>query len=307
MTGAANDSVLNGRRWTLYRFEDGKPYDKGLVSVVSVAPPGIPRVIGTAFLVSSPDENNRTYAITAAHLLSEIRRLQEKPRRSAFSALSEFLPPPEKVNFDHHGVVVTGFEDGKSIVARVSRAVFNEDLDIAVISLEPNPEPQGGAPFFSSTMPLTKRVPMVGDLVMIYGLHNQSIKLEQDAAALENGRSRLVQNRNPVLVAGRVLEYFENGRGLCRGPCIETSIPVTPGMSGSPAILYRESGGMMECFGLVSASSESADPAAEGSDPPGNSIVTLLAPHMKSASRFGGELDLFIPQHNWSDSLFAPG
>jgi hypothetical protein len=68
-----------------------------------------------------------------------------------------------------------------------------------------------------------------------------------------------------------------DGHILCRGPCIETTIPVFAGMSGGPVFQTSKPGQSMTPFGLVC--SDPDEPVALKNDRSraGSSILSLLS------------------------------
>ncbi|MCH8173421.1 MAG: hypothetical protein IIA70_08975 [Proteobacteria bacterium] len=78
--------------------------------------------------------------------------------------------------------------------------------------------------------------------------------------------------------AGKVKKIHEEGFLLCRGPCLETSIPVFGGMSGGPVFLIPEAGQPVVPFGLISSDPEALDEVKDNRAIAGSSLISLLSP-----------------------------
>lgn len=90
--------------------------------------------------------------------------------------------------------------------------------------------------------------------------------------------------RELVLRGGRVTEVFPNGHLLCHGPCIETTIPIFPGMSGAPVMRYAP-GTPMQPFGVMSTG-HTEDPSLKFErSKPGHSIGPLINPSVSIACK----------------------
>jgi hypothetical protein len=92
----------------------------------------------------------------------------------------------------------------------------------------------------------------------------------------QNGKGfeRFTISRRIVLRRGYVRQVHEQGHILCRGPCVETTIPVLAGMSGGPAFLDKEDE-QMKVFGLISTD-DKASASLVDKTVPGSAILALL-------------------------------
>jgi len=86
--------------------------------------------------------------------------------------------------------------------------------------------------------------------------------------------------RRLLLRCGRVKAYHPDGHILCRGPCIETTIPVFAGMSGAPVALLAADDTPISPFGVVSHDPETSHGDKWDRSAAGASIVALLSPRM---------------------------
>jgi len=79
-----------------------------------------------------------------------------------------------------------------------------------------------------------------------------------------------------VLRCGLVTNFFSEGHILCRGPCVETSIPVFFGMSGGLVARLGKGGEAIKPFGLISSDLDVDQVNKNNRSIPGTSIIALL-------------------------------
>ncbi len=242
--------------------------DRGLLTIIESDLSGQPHVIGTGFVVSRQD--TKAVCMSAAHVFSEVRNLQSGPPKHCPSALQEFLPEKKSVNLAANSLVAVLIEGTRVEAVAIEGLVFDEGLDIALFSVAL--QHRQDEPFFSHEYPLDDVIPEVGALVCVLSYGQQGI---EDYTS--DGRQVLsfTTKRSPVLRVGRVLTHYPHGHRLCRGPCVETSIPVYSGMSGGPAIHYVENG-PMRVFGLVCSDPDLDDERKQDRSIEGRSIIALL-------------------------------
>jgi hypothetical protein len=73
---------------------------------------------------------------------------------------------------------------------------------------------------------------------------------------------------------------FPDGHVLVRGDCFESTIPVSPGMSGSPVLRYSGLGSPLEVVGILSSSVQREESAVLDRSIPGQSIAARLSPEV---------------------------
>lgn len=244
------------------------PFDNVLGSIIAWDEKRNATLIGTAFLVDIHE--GKAIAITAAHNFSGIRQAQRPHRTYHTTALPEFLGNMERVDLDEKRVRVICSQSGNIDVAMVTLAGWDKSQDIGFMLLEP----QRNKDFFASTISLRATPPRVGEEVALLGYSNMSIEVQsmQEGGEFESLRMK----RRLLLRKGIVTKEYPSGHLLCRGPCVETSIPVFPGMSGGPALLLGDPGKAVCAFGLISSDSNGSDEEKSNSSQPGNAIVALL-------------------------------
>ena len=239
------DSPLQGFEWN-QMILDGSDWDgqNTLLTIMAVNQTGGMNVIGTAFPLTV--SGGVMVCASAAHVFEEIRRLQTPHRRHAPSTLSEFLPEPSEVNVDSRSVLVFCVQDGHPTLAAISNLLFDDQVDVAFFTIESQ---NSSNRLVDSLGFLVDGVaPEIGSLACVFSRKYEDINSEIS----KNGDSAFRVAYSDSLRIGRVLAYHPDGHRLCKGPCVETSIPVFSGMSGGPAIHYDyNAGGAMRVFGVV--------------------------------------------------------
>lgn len=262
----AQQPPLMGFHWN--EAEADSLLNRGLLTIIANDLNDKPQVIGTAFVISRDDR--KAVCISAAHVFSEVQRIQSPPPRHSQSALAEFLPPRKPIDLDGRKVRAISVEGNRIEAAIIEGLGFNEATDIAIFSI--SLQDHTSETFFSHEFLLDDKYTSVGGLVCILSYGDQGITDHQ-----HNGEQSysFKLKRRPVLRVGRVLAYYPEGHRLCRGPCIETSIPVYSGMSGGPVIHYAENG-PMKPFGLVCSDPDLDCEIKQDRSVEGRSIIALL-------------------------------
>lgn len=259
--------------WNEAELGHNDPLNRGLVSLVAFDRDHSPYPIGTGFIIAA--FGAEAVACTAAHNLRTIQRIQDPYPRHHPTALREFLPAGKPLNVDRDAVRALHF-DGQPEMAVLGWAVSDETSDLAFFSLRA--QDTSNTKVFQWELQLTSTIPAVREEIAILGYRHMAASEAPDA---ESTLRRLNMQRELVLRRGRVAEYHADGHRLCHGPCIETTVPVFPGMSGAPVMPLGSAGAAMTPFGLVCS-----DPDHENTDKwdrskPGSSIVSLIMPRVE--------------------------
>lgn len=254
------------------------PLDNVLGSIIAWDEKRNAALIGTAFLVEIHE--GRAVTITAAHNFSGIQQTQRPFRKHHATALPEFLGNMERVELDEDKVRVICSQNGAINVAKVALAGWDKNQDIGFMLLEPSHNMVS----FESTVSLRATPPRVGEEVALLGYSHMTIEYQ----SIEGDGTEIVRMRRRLLLRkGRVTAEYPEGHLLCRGPCVETSIPVFPGMSGGPALLLSESEkGAVCAFGVISSDSNGSDEQKHDCFQKGDAIVALL--HAKNELNSNG-------------------
>ena len=199
--------------------------------LIAFTPQRSPRTIGTAFIIGA--YGNFAVAVTAAHNLQGIQSVQTPQNKHHPTALPEFLGNAQILDLDRRKARAICSEDGKIEVSVIGWAFFDKQSDIAIFSIIYQ-HYKKSCTFFKSAFILDDSCPEIGDEVAILGFANMKVPLEK--ARKKNCNEQFQISRQLTLRCGKVKNIHPDGHILCRGPCIETSIPVFPGMSGGPVM-----------------------------------------------------------------------
>lgn len=239
-----------------------------LLTIMANDRDGQPHVIGNAFIIDRTDR--AAFAMSAAHVFEEIESLHRSPSLHASTALPEFLPVPRPLILNEKSVWAVSTEGERVEALNIIRVAMNKNQDLAIFEVEL--QNHSYEPFFHGRIGLDPDVPQIGSLVCILG---HILEGPRDVMHTANDWTSLQVGRRVVLRTGRVLEHHPNGHRLCKGPCIETSIPVYSGMSGSPAIHYAEEG-EIKAFGIVSTDLDFEGGNKQDRSVEGRSLISLI-------------------------------
>ncbi len=242
--------MLGDWEWNEVDFEGTERPHEGVVSLLTMRPDGTPALIGTAFIVSA--NQSHAVAVSAAHNFYDgVHKAQNPNPRHHASALREFLPDAEAIAIDRQKMRAV-YQVGERVEACVLGFVaWDKATDLAVLTLSAQDTTDDTV--FHDFFRLGSVDPKVGDEVGVLGY--------ADMATLGNSRNEsggdgFTLARRLVLRGGRITAVHPDGHILCRGPCVETTIPVSHGMSGGPCFLLPEPGGNMVPFGLMTSDSD---------------------------------------------------
>jgi len=235
----------------------------GLTMIVALSPSQHLQAIGTGFVVSRFEDG--AVCVTAAHnFFLGIHRVQFPHGRHHHSTPAEFQPNFERVELARTGAI---FRKGNNvIVARITGACWDKRRDLCVFETEPQ---EGDRPrFHPREIRIAAEQPRQGQKVAILGYAGIENCVDDHETA------GMIASRLEV----RVGTVCSIGEGLLiSGRVAETTVPVFPGMSGSPAVIWGGFKDIPLVFGLVSSDAEATDPAEKDDfSRPGRSHVSML-------------------------------
>ncbi len=260
--------MLDGLEWN--EAQEGFEFLKsGLVSILAFSPDKEPQPLATAFLIAANDKN--AVAISAAHIfLNGVDKVQQSRKQSHPTALKEFLPSGEEFSVDRSKLRAVHISGDKVEVLVVERVVLDEGTDLAVLYLTAQDEKT--PPIAFSTFLLNSIVLKVGDIVGVAGF--------AEMATLHNEVSGSIQKfsmtQRLVVRTGRIKAIHLEGHTLCKGPCLETTIPVFGGMSGGPVFLIGNDGEKINPCAFVSSDPDYQDESKNDRSKAGSCIAALL-------------------------------
>ena len=261
-----------GLEWNQANLEPAHPLNSMLFSLLAFGPRREPKLVGTGFIIRGAGDH--AFALTAAHVLTGAGEVQ-KPSRHHPTTPKVFLPEGELVNLDRNALMAVHMNGTEVVVLTLEWALIAEKSEIAILKLS-LPDEEEGRAYFTGNLELAESLPSQGDQVGVLSYNKMKVthpKPEMD------GINSFAMERQLVLRCGRTSAVYMEGHHLCRGPCFETTIPVSFGMSGGPVFEDGGPGEEMRVMGLTSYDTGGTTPMDDRSVP-GQSIVSLLKPYM---------------------------
>lgn len=226
------DNPLDKLEWN--EAEAAPQFYRGLIMIMVFDDNKVPYPIGTGFIFKST--RRKAWAITAAHVLDEISSFYKAPPRHNRTALSVFLPRPKPFQLDKRKIRAFLNIEGRPELLWVTGTVFDKETDIGILTVEPQGDTSPDIP--GDELLIDDRVPPVGSLVSMLSFGDLGV---QDVEA-RGSWAQFTLSMRTVVRTGRVIAHHPKGHRLCKGPCLETSIPVYSGMSGGPVFAYDATG-----------------------------------------------------------------
>lgn len=266
--------------WNQAVLHPGHSLHDGLVSLIAFDNLHSPVPVGSGFIIGA--FGAEAVACSAAHIFEEIHSLQNPNPRHHSTTLREFMPAAEPLDVDPTAVRAlvcfnTSGEAGAEM-ALLDWVIVDRTSDLAVFSLKA--QDSQSTSVFAKEFELTADVPEVGEQIAILGYCRMSVDEVQEGDLWE-----FQVGRELVLRTGRVTHVHPEGHWPCRGPCLATSVPVLPGMSGSPVMRYQSNvapGTPMKPFGFVCSDLQTNDdPDKMNRSLSGESIVPLIMPRLE--------------------------
>jgi len=264
-----NRALAENYEWDEIAIERDDPIREGLVALF-VIDNSVPQLIGTAFIVTA--EGSRAMAISAAHCFEQIRKVINPHQLHHHSALSEFLPSPERVDFSRvKGLYLAGNEIH---VCQIEAAAWDRETDLAVLKIL---APKERSDIFQTNFWLDNNIPRAGEDVAMIGYGEMTVE-----ANIETPNIGQIQLR-PIVRVGRVEAVHSDGYFMLMTPCIETSIAIFGGMSGGVVARWSEGNGKIKPFAFISHAPE-PQPSMDRSQS-GHSVGSVLRMELTPSSQ----------------------
>lgn len=257
------EDPLGANAWTRLNWEGMEELHGALTMIVAISPQQQPTAIGTGFVISRFDGG--AVCVTAAHnFYRGIHQIQFPYQRHHPSTPAEFQTNFERVELAQTRAIFRKGND--TIFANIIGAFWDKHRDLCVFEVEPCGEDRSC--FDPKEIRIAAEHPRQGQIVAIIGY--AGIENSFDGHELAG----MIKSRLEV----RVGTVNSVGEGiLVRGCVAETTIPVFPGMSGSPAIIWGAFDKVPLVFGLVSSDPEESNiEVKDDFTRPGHSQVSML-------------------------------
>jgi len=255
---------LEGHAWSEAEVSLDSFEDSLFTVVARDLKTGLYEQLGTGFVIKA--ENDAALAISAAHVFSDLWRLQDwhKVYRTTMPGMKA-----RRIDIDlSTRQLWLATTKGERVVGSVVKGfAIDEAGDIAILEIRPQRDDEDAYPL--GWLRLDARPPAIGELVAVASY--ASMKVHSSIGAPDEFR----MERRATVRVGRVTGIpAPTERRMCRGPCIETSIPTPHGMSGGPVFQFDRAG-MTHVIGVVSMDWRH-ESNAEDTRVAGNSTVALL-------------------------------
>lgn len=225
-----------------------------LISFVASGSDMQPYPVGSGFLIGAGPQ--MAIALTAKHVLTPgVLNVQRPHKMHAKSALAEFLPKSATTPSIHpKNLFALWADSSKGLPLQISFSCYNESTDLAVcvLTLPPNAE----TPFLTPCIPIHTGVPNVGEIVHMVSYDKLAQQTLKPITTSEPGAFEL--HRTVSIRRGYVTGVYLDGYRQYRWPCITSSIPAEPGMSGGFVFVPKDGETIAAC-GVVSADNSATE------------------------------------------------
>lgn len=243
--------------------------ERGILSLLAFSPDRSPQLIGTAFIIEA--QGKSAVAMTAAHNLEAIRKVQNPYDYHHASALPEFLGSKQLISLKCEDVRAIYRVGDRVECCPITWALSDLKGDLAALGIKVQDE-DNYLPLNESFL-LDNPIPKIGDEVCLLGYADMNITDEvQDSKGFESFK----MSQRLILRRGKITRIYDDKHTLRNRSCIQTSIPVFGGVSGSPLFMMGESGPSMKPFALISSDSQVPYEIKYNRSVAGDSIAVLL-------------------------------
>lgn len=286
--------IPSGFQWNQAELESLHPLNDALISIIAFDDNRSPIPIGTGFIVAAYPDG--AIGCTAAHNFIGVDLVQRPHKWHHPAALREFLPTAQPLDLDRRRLRAVHFSGSTVEMAVFGWAAWDDTSDVAVFSLLPqSPSAQRR---FDAVFELDDAVPQVGAEVVALGYEGMAVNHRvQDGQFASFGFQRQLLVR-----AGRITGVYPSGFRLCKGRCVETSIPVFPGMSGGPVMIVGSGDAAMRPFGLISSDPFDDESSKLDRRIAGASIVPLIGARVSTNPAEQRETVLRLNDAMWAQN-----
>ena len=243
--------------WNEATIDDTIKFHKGLIALMALDKNDNPYPVGTGFVVCA--SGSSAIACTSAYNLVYIKGLVS-PRN-----------PFEIIEVDTKRIRAICVDESGIDFSEVTAACWDRDRDICFLQLTSQ---SSQTSFFKTRFNLTDYVPQCNEIIALIGF--AEMELINEAGALSGGwPEHFSVQKRLVLRWGRVSGQYPKGHLLCKGPCLESTIPTYHGMSGGPAVLSGQVGDNILPFGVLCSGFTAGQNLLDRSVP-GSSTIALL-------------------------------
>jgi hypothetical protein len=243
-------------------------FRNALVAFLAFDKDRIPHLAGTGFVIGAASQ--ALLVISAKHVFTEgVLRAQRPSPGHASSAL--FVHPYDRLpSLEPERLKVIHLGSATAMMLNVVHLNYNDSLDVATSVLMPQKLESISQ---RVSIPLDVDQPSLGSLIHMVSL--DGLKVDEHTPPQEaDGKGQIIAASLRVSIrVGVVTGIYPKGVRHYRWPCLTTSIPAEPGMSGGFVYFPREGVTVAAC-GIICADN-STDEARHNFLECGESVIAL--------------------------------
>jgi hypothetical protein len=222
------------------RIADRLQLQKHILPIVVTFPDGSVDCIGTGFI--SVANGKQVHLITAAHVIEEIRKIDDPYPKSHLSMPEDFRAAVYRFELKHAKPRALYFDGKTAHIANIEAAIEMPKADIALCSIRFD---DASDTTFMSRLILDSNPPTIGERVIAIGyarMRTQTAKSTADWIERSFDASWACPKGEVTAV------YPKVGPTGQKGPCFQVSVAFKGGMSGGPVFTWDERGPYVRGF-----------------------------------------------------------
>lgn len=257
-----------------------KTVDQALLTLIAVTDSEEAVVLGNAFIVVA--NGNSAICMGAAHTFEHTQKLETGRKPIPHPTFVAAFPAKEP-NYWKPGIKALFVGLGEPIVCDIGQFNFVANYDAVLFCVI---APKASSNIFQKHIAVNLSVPRPGERI---GLLTNDLSTESDG-------SSTILKRATRMMEGAVTNT-EMGRGRLGFHVFETTIPVAPGMSGSPFFMFRDDQTITACG--IASHDISEENAFQSVSNAGNSTAAMIWPSVALGLTLSvnGEASKFISLH----------
>jgi hypothetical protein len=233
---------------------------KHILPILVTTPDRVVQCIGSGFITVA--SGRKAHLVTAAHVVEEMRKVDNPHPKHHASAISEFLPIVHRFELRNARPRAVYFEGKKGHSATIEAAVEMPKVDIALCNISFDDD-VGAEVLFTSRLALDTTPVRVGEEVIPIGYSRMATSPLH--ATEKTGEFNFEAGwESPSARVTAV--YLDQGPTGQKGPCFQVNVPFKAGMSGGPIVSWDERAPYVR--GFVMQGEERVEPARDNEAAP---------------------------------------
>jgi hypothetical protein len=254
--------LTDGRKWLSAELAEPSKFDSLLLTMIGQSSDGTVTVVGNAFIIYANGRD--ALCLTAAHNFEFLKSLSKAGSLQSHPTLPRDFEFRGTQYIKTDGCTAMWTYQDRPYICKLTKINYIENYDVAVFTARS----EETAPPFSGRLALDLRMPRLGDEVAV-------LAHRLDYEAFSDGGGSL--QRSLLFRLGTVSESTTSADRMKQTFSFETTIPIMPGLSGSPIVVMPEIGKPLTVCGVVSSDSSLSE-AFESTSIAGQSRGAALWP-----------------------------